>query len=252
VAVYDWTLVDEGIFHALHLAWVSEIQGALNDGLLPPGFYALAEQHAGRTIPDVLTLHAVPPGPAQRQPLPDVGGTAVAQGPPRVRRRHTVEMKGAGHARTVAIRHVSGHRLVALMEIVSPANKDRTASVEEFSSKVVAALNSGVHVLVVDLFPPGRHDPSGMHGAVLQHLERSDQPYDLPGDEPLTLAAYATGDRIDVYLEHLAVGANLPDMPLFLHPERYVNIPLDSTYHTAYRGLPSFWRDVLDAPPAAR
>jgi hypothetical protein len=52
---------------------------------------------------------------------------------------------------------------------------------------------------------------------------------------------------VDVFLEHVAVGAPLPDMPL-LRPNRDVNVPLESTYQAAYRGLPAFWRNVLEAP----
>ena len=173
--VHDWTRVDAGIFHAFHVAWIPEIQKALNGGLLPEGYYALAEQHAGRAIADVLTLHA---SPASRS---HAGAPAVAPGdgrsrpgraPPRTRRRHTVEPAARGHRRSLAIRHVSGHRLVALIEIVSPANKDRSRHVEDFADKAVSALELGVHLLLVDLFPPGPHDPSGMHGAILRELER--------------------------------------------------------------------------------
>jgi hypothetical protein len=46
--VHDWTLVDSGIFHHFHNAWLNEISNKLNDGLLPQGCYALTEQHAGR------------------------------------------------------------------------------------------------------------------------------------------------------------------------------------------------------------
>ena len=148
--------------------------------------------------------------------------------------------------RILAIRHVSGHHLVALLEILSPANKDRSQRVEEFAAKAVEALEAGVHMLVVDLFPPGPWDPQGIHGVIRQRLEQSDVPYDLPAEEPLTLASYAAGPSIDVYLEHLAVGAPLPEMPLFLSPERYVNVPLEATYRAAYEGMPRFWRDVLE------
>jgi Protein of unknown function (DUF4058) len=257
MAVHDWTRVDAGIFHDLHFAWIAEFRRVLNGGLLPQGYYALAEQHAGRTIPDLLALHASPAAHGRRSvnaPVPGGnGGVAVAQAPPRVRRRHTLELKGPAHPRTVAIRHVSGHRLVALLEVVSPANKDRPKSIEDFASKAVSALNAGIHLLVVDLFPPGRHDPYGMHGVITQHLQRSDEPYDLPPDEPLTLAAYEVGRSIEVYLEHLAVGSDLPEMPLFLEPDRYVKVPLEATYQTAYTGMPAIWREVLEAPqpPAA-
>ncbi len=248
--VHDWTLVEASIFHAFHVAWVGVIQNALNDGRLPPGYYVLAEQHAGRPITDVLTLHASPPPSAPPLPLPpDTGGVAVAEAPPRVRRKQTAEPAVLARRRTLAIRHVSGHRLIALLEIVSPANKDRTLSVEEFAVKVVSALDVGVHVLVVDLFPPSSHDPQGMHGAIWQRVKQSDEPYDLPADEPLTLASYAAGPQVDVYLEHLAAGAALAEMPLFLRPDRYVNVPLELTYQAAYRGMPAFWRDVLEGRP---
>src|SRR5271170_4952598 len=119
--IHDWTRVDAGIFHSHHGCWITEIQLALNVGLLPKGFYALSEQHAGRTIPDILTLHASPestePPPAFLPPLPfppDGGGTAVAEAPPRMRRKRSFEPTSMMRRRTIAIRHVSGHRLVAL------------------------------------------------------------------------------------------------------------------------------------------
>jgi hypothetical protein len=244
--VHDWTRVEAGIFHAFHVAWVPEIQKALNGGLLPEGFYALAEQHAGRAIADVLTLH-VSPATFEPMPLPPTsGGIALAEAPPRVERRRTVESALSTRRRTLAIRHVSGHRLVALLEIVSPANKDRQASVDQFTAKAVESLNAGVHLLLVDLLPPSPWDPQGMHGAVCQRLEQSDEPYDLPADKPLTLASYAAGPQIEIYLEHLAAGSPLPEMPLFLRFDRYVNVPLEATFHEAYRGMPAFWRDVLE------
>jgi hypothetical protein len=89
--VHDWTRVEAGIFHAFCVAWVSQIQRALNGGLLPQGYYALAEQHIGRSVADVLTLH-VSPAPTEPLPLPPAtGGRAVAEAPPKVRRRQTLE-----------------------------------------------------------------------------------------------------------------------------------------------------------------
>src|SRR5436189_43098 len=64
--------------------------------------------------------------------------------------------------RTLTIRHVSGHRIVALLEIVSPANKDRRQHVDDFVAKVTSALDQGIQVTVGDLFVPGPYDPLGM------------------------------------------------------------------------------------------
>jgi hypothetical protein len=244
--VHDWTRVEAGLFHDFHTVWIGYLRTTLNEGLLPEGYYALAEQHAGRSIADVLTLHASPTTPEPLPLPPATGGTAVAEAPPKVRRRQTVEQAALTRRRTLAIRHVTGHRLVALVEIVSPANKDRASHLEEFAAKAVSALDLGVHLLVVDLFPPGPHDPYGIHGVIRQRLEQSDEPYDLPADEPLTLVGYAAGPRVEVYLEHIAVGATLPEMPLFLRPDRYINVPLEATYREAYRGVPAFWREVLE------
>jgi hypothetical protein len=62
----------------------------------------------------------------------------------------------------------------------------------------------------------------------------------------LTLASYVAGPPEEIYLEHLAVGTPLAEMPLFLRPDRYINVPLEPTYQADYRGMPAFWRDVLE------
>jgi Protein of unknown function (DUF4058) len=247
MSVHDWTRVEAGIFHAFHNSWVTRLQDTLNEGRLPEGYYALNEQHFGRPIADVLTLHASPAADESSIPLPPAsGGTAVAEVPPRVRHRKTLEPAGLARRRSLAI------RLVALLEIISPAYKDRASRVEEFAAKAVGALDNGVHLLLIDLFPPGRSDPGGMYGAVCQRLEPTEESYDVPANEPLALASFAAGPRIEIYMERLAVGAALPDMPLFLGPDRYIEVPLEATYAVAYRGMPAFWRDVLEAKPPLR
>ncbi len=66
--------------------------------------------------------------------------------------------------------------------------------------------------------------------------------------EPLTLASYNAGPPVKAWVEHLAVGHLWPEMPLFLQAERYVPVPLEATYQAAYEGVPTFWRNVLEAP----
>src|SRR3954451_3245538 len=55
--VHDWSRVDAGIFHSFHSSWITHLMEAMNGGLLPDGYYALSEQHAGVKIPDIITLH---------------------------------------------------------------------------------------------------------------------------------------------------------------------------------------------------
>ncbi len=241
--VHDWTRVEAGIFHDFHGAWIIELRNALNSGLLPKDYYALSEQHAGRYVPDLITLHARPA--AALPPLPPAtGGLAVADAPPQVRLRTSMAASPRMRRRTLAVRDVSGHRLVAMLEIVS-SNKDRAEHVEELAAKIVTALEAGIHVLLVDLWPPGECDPVGMHGAVREWFGDLEEPYDLPPGEPFTLASYNASPPAEVFVEHLAVGRRLPEMPLFFHADRYINVPVEATYQAAFAGTPAFWREVL-------
>ena len=150
---------------------------------------------------------------------------------------------------TLTIRRTSGHHIVALLEIVSPGNKDRVSSVQDFVKKVESVLIRGIHVLIADLFPPGKHDPRGMHGEIWSRY--ASEPYNLPADQPLTLSSYLADDEVEAYVEHMAFGEPLPAMPLFLDDETYIYVPLETTYQAAFADLPDFWRDVLEGKQPA-
>jgi hypothetical protein len=240
--VHDWTQVDAGVFHDFHNVWIALLRIALNSGLLPEGFYAMSEQHGGKYIADVLTLRS--PGQSDSPSRAISGGVALADTPPKVRHHMSLEPTGQTRQKTLTVRHVSGHRIVALLEIVSSANKDRKKHVDELLNKLEDALTHGIHLVVVDLFPPGKHDRLGLHAALMKRLGgKATAP---PTDEPLTLASYVADSPMDSYWEYLAVGNSLPDMPLFLDPEVYVQVPLESTYQTAWQSTPQPWREVLE------
>ncbi len=248
--IHDWTRVRAGTFHAFHVSWVSAIQEALNAGLLPPSYYAQAEQIAGPLGPDVLTLQSNGlSGGGAGAPPADSGMIAVATASPSVRFTAVAELEDyALKRRTVVIRHSSEDRIVALLEILSPGNKSSRHAIRSFVDKAVASLYHGFHLLLVDLFPPSRRDPQGIHGAIWSEI--SDEAFQLPPNEPLTLAAYSAGPVKQAYVEPTAVGRELMAMPLFLEPEFYINVPLESTYQAAYRGVARRWKGVLeqDAP----
>jgi hypothetical protein len=239
--VHDWSKVDAGTFHAFHTAWITHLSETLNGGVLPSGYYAMPEQHAGKWIADVLTLQ-VPCNSTST--IHDAGGVAVADAPPKVRQKLTSSPSARTARRTLAIRHMSRHQIVALLEIVSPANKDRASDASEFIDKAENALAHGIHLLLVDLFAPGALNPNGMHGALWERF--ADEPSPNSKDEPLTLVSYLAEPQPDAYIERLAVGQPLQAMPLFLNPDRYVSVQLESTYTMAFRGLPAVWRQVVE------
>lgn len=241
--VHDWTRTDAATFHAFRTAWITHLSESLNSGLHPAGYYALPEQHAGGRIADVLTLHS--PEETTADDGGSSGGLVVTDAPPKTQLRLMASTLRTLQ-RTLTVRHVSTHQIVALLEVVSPANKDRRTHVEEFVDKVESALLQSIHVLVVDLLPPGKYDPSGMHGAIWDCFD--DHPYALPPNQPLTLASYAADSQPVAYVEHLKVGDELIEMPLFLSTHRYINVPMGITYQAAFQGLPSFVRDRLSQP----
>ncbi len=242
--IHDWTRVDDGIFHDFHVAWIGELRRVLNSGLLPPDYYALAEQVAGSRGPDVLPLHT-PASQANGNPAGHGGTLALATAPPRGDAVYRAEINEyTQRQRTVVIRHSSNHRIIALIEILSAGNKASRHAMRSFLEKACAALARGIHLLLIDLHPPGPRGPAGIHAAIWQHLGEESLP--PRPDKPLTAARCVGGVAPTAYVVHLAVGDALPDMALFLGPEEYINVPLGATYQAAYAGVPRFYRNLLE------
>src|ERR1700688_1301557 len=111
--VHDWTRVSDGPFHDFHYSWVLEIKRALKRGLLPEGYYVMAEQLGGDLkAPDVLTLQAAARQTHDNGPI---SGTAtITESPPIVPPRATIARDPyARLQRTLVIRHTSDDRIVA-------------------------------------------------------------------------------------------------------------------------------------------
>ena len=238
--IHDWTRVRANRFHHFHQQWTSALSNALNAGRLPAGYFAMIEQKTGGPVPDVITLEGNPP--AEGPPA----GVAVELPPPRTRFvARTDAALYAQKANRLTVRHPDGP-VVAIIELVSPGNKNSRHALRAFVREAAALLMAGVHLLIVDLFPPSRRDPQGVHKAIWDDL--SDAPFALPADKPLTVAAYEVGEEIVAYVDPVAVGDPLPDAPLFLAPGWHVPCPLEATYQSAWEAVPAVWREELARP----
>jgi hypothetical protein len=239
VPIHDWTRVRANRIHDFHQSWTIAIRNALNGGRLPPGYFAMVDQRTGGPEPDVVTLEL--PSPTELTPS---GGLAVSTSPPKARFVTRTEAAGYAHkANRITVRHPDGD-VVAVIEILSPGNKDSSHAIRAFARKAVQRLQAGVYLLIVDLFPPSRRDPQGIHKVIWDRLH--DEPFTLPPDKPLTVAAYAAGTEIVAYVEPVAVGDRVPDMPVFLTADRYVPCPLELTYQTAWDQIPPPLREPLE------
>jgi len=241
--MHNWKLVEAGIFHAFHHNWITAISNALNAGLLPPEYYALPEQQAAGFGPDVLTLQGLTS--ARTDESHANGASTTLRSRPRT--RFTAESDVEFYRKkksSVVVRHVSGDHIVSMVEIMSPGNKSGRQPFRAFIDKACDLLEARIHLLIVDPFPPGPRDPEGVHAAIWGEVR--DEPFELPKDKPLTLVSYESALTTRAYIEPVAVGDFLPDMPLFLEPDGYVPVPLEATYQAAFDVFPARWRAVLE------
>jgi hypothetical protein len=211
--LHDWTRVPAGLFHHFLQDWSIEIARTLNRGRLPRGVSALVEQRAGPKESDVLAIE-------------------------RIVRRTTKEIY-AGRANRIVVKHHLG-RIIAVIEIVSPGNKDSRAALRDFVDKTIEFLRAGIHVLIVDLFPPTPRDPLGMHKVIWDEIVEED--FVFPEGKDRLLVSYETGGVRAAYVEPIGVGDELPDMPLFLTNDLHVMVPLELTYRATWDASPEEMR----------
>jgi hypothetical protein len=232
--VHDWTRVYAGLFHDFHQTWSIYIKNALNAGLLPSGLTALVEQKTGTKEPDVLTVDSFSD---ERRARESARGLLTADKPATRIVRKSSKESYADLANRIVVQHKLG-RTIAAIEIVSPGNKDSKRAFKEFLEKSLAFLQKGVHLLVVDLFPPTKRDPFGVHRAIWDEYEEEDVLFEFPPGKDRILASYDAGREKAAYVEPIAVGEVLPDMPLFLFEGRHIKVPLEATYQTTWSVLP--------------
>lgn len=244
--MHDWTRVAAGIFHAFHHDWITEIARTLNNGLLPEDYYALPEQQAAGFGPDVLALQS-PSADSEEAAASSDNTTTMVRTRPKSQFSAETDMEFYRRKKSsIVVRHVSGDRIVAMLEVVSPGNKASRHALRTFVDKACELLEHRIHLLIVDPFPPSLRDPNGIHAAIWEEVE--DKSFVLPEGKRLALVAYECDSTTRAYIETFSVGDPLPEMPLFLEPGGYVLVPLESTYQTAFAGLPRRWRTVLEPP----
>ncbi|HEY7158712.1 MAG TPA: DUF4058 family protein [Gemmataceae bacterium] len=122
-------------------------------------------------------------------------------------------------------------RLVAAVEIVSPANKDRPEHRRTFAAKCAGLLRERVSVVIVDIVTTRTQN---LYGELLDLIGQSD-PSLSPEPPPLYAAACRLTKRedewrLETWTQSLDVGRPLPTMPLWLADNLAVPLELDESY----------------------
>jgi hypothetical protein len=241
--VHQWKTTPAGRYHHFHQQWMGELCDYSNDGALPKGFFSLVDDRTNEYIPDLLAIAA---GPLPRTTRPSSAPTLLdaRKIQPRVK-YHAQESDAsvyASRANRLAIRNEMGE-IVAMIELVSPGNKNSTRALNAFIDKSLNFLFSGVNLLIIDLFPPTRRDPQGIHQVIWDHVSPCD--FELPKKKPLAVVSYAAGTIKEAFVEPLAVGDRLPDMPLFIGEQIYIPAPLEVSDQATWNKLPEYVRDQV-------
>jgi hypothetical protein len=206
---------------------------------LPEGYVAEPRVHAGSYVEiDVAAFEADDPLPSA-SPGEANGGVATAVwAPPKPSVDIEAPLPDYDEYEVRVYDAKRGRHLVAAIELVSPANKDRPEHRNAFVSKCAALLQKGVAVSIVDLVTV-RH--FNLYAELLSFVGYNDPTL---GNEPPHLYAascrWGTRDkrtRLQAWSHALAVGQPLPTLPLWLAESLVVPLDLEQSYEQACHDL---------------
>jgi hypothetical protein len=223
-------LSSERRWESFHSSWATRIADALTENWLPPNYIAEEHVHLGPSVEiDVATFEReVTPTPQ------DNGGIVATVGrkvwaPPAPDGQIPVVFPATFEVRVLCTD--TGPKLVAVIELVSPGNKDRTAERRAFATKCASYLYQGISLIVVDIVTSRR---ANLHNEILQTLDAPDA-LQLAAETVLYAVAYRPlrrdgKDGIEVWRSPLELGQALPELPLGLRADLAVPVDFEATY----------------------
>ncbi len=203
----------------LHGQWPAAIVTQLR-ATLPPGYTAGPRVHLG-------TFYEIDVSAYQSDDAPLSPGSNAVE--PDEEYEYAVHVYDAEHEQT----------LVAAIEIVSPANKDRPEKRNSFVAKCAALLRAGVSVCVVDLVTV-RH--FNLYTQLMTFIGQGSADR-MSLDPPPTYAASCRWgkrgekSRLEAWSRAMTVGQPLPSLPLWLSKSQFVTLDLERSYEQACHDL---------------
>jgi hypothetical protein len=217
-------------FHAL---WSGAMVERLNRLILPEGYFAETQVHVGgRVEVDVASFEHAETAPGAGGA--NGGGVAVATwSPPRT--ASSMPALFPDEFEVQVFRSSGGATLVGAVELVSPRNQDRPEARRAFAVKCGSYLQQGIGLVIVDIVTERL---ANLHDELVQVLRLADS-FLFPASAPLYTVAYHPvrrdpgGDLIDYWPLPLAVGRDLPTVPLALRGGPTLPLELEITYTEA-------------------
>ncbi|MBL8799648.1 MAG: hypothetical protein JNM56_37545 [Planctomycetia bacterium] len=239
--IHDWSKVERAFFHDFNLSWAVSLSQSLNAGLLPRGYFALCETAENHPMARFVDL-GVPARQSNDQKRPG-RGRSRQEVPPSVWAHRACEQVEYAE-KVITIRRSEDYHVVAAVRVVTADNKRGPQRLASFVKWAFEVVYSGKSLLLVDPFPAAAHDPRSVFQAIWGEFPECD--FDLPDNKPYTMASFIGTPFPEVFVEPLAAGESLPDMPLFLDAEDYVNVPLEATYRATWEASPKIMQQAVE------
>ena len=218
-------------WESFHATWASTLADHLNQRVLPAGFIALEQLHAGAAVEIDVGAFTEPLAPPDKG-----GGTATTLRTVWTPATEPLILPASfPPGCTVEILATEGGRsLVAAIELVSPANKDRAGTRRLFAAKCATYLSRGIGLIVVDVVTSRQ---GNLHNELIE-LVGLEAGFRLPVEQSLYAVAYrplheAGAGRIETWPAALSVGQPLPTLPLSLEAELCLPVDLEAAYAEA-------------------
>jgi hypothetical protein len=206
--------------------------------ILPPRYRAAPTVHPGQRIEiDVGTFDREPDfGPSQESSL--TSGSAAVLSPPQPTVIFETDPLDPDQYEVRIYDTIDGsERLVAAIELVSPSNKDRPSTRQDFVAKCAGLIQHEVCVSIIDLVTPRRFN---LYADLLEHLGHT-TPI-LPTDSYLYAATIHRRNgsrkwRLHNWAYELQIGQPLPSLPIWLNERDGIMLDLETTYEDTCRTL---------------
>jgi len=225
-------------WEGFHATWPVMIVGLLH-AKLPPRYFAEPRVHSGASAEiDVTTYESddvVTPGTRGN------GNGAVATAvwaPPRPTLAAVTDLPAQDLYEVLVYDEKRHCRLVAAVEIVSPANKDRPEHRRAFASKCVGLLRERVSVVIVDIVTTRNQN---LYVDVLELMGKSDTSTrtDSPSLYHAACRLTRQGDEwlLQAWAQKLALGESIATAPLWLADDLAIPLELEASYEQSCRLL---------------
>ena len=218
-------------WESFHTNWAGAIADALNEHLLPEGYFAEEHTHLGARVEiDVATYQEL--GGGSLAPLGTATLPVKTWAPPA-----PALVLPAAYPDTFQVlifENEGGPRLVAAIELVSPSNKYRAAHAHAFAVKCASYLVQGISLIAIDIVTSRS---GNLHNRLMDVLGHGEATH-FPDDAALYAAAYrpivrTENPQIELWMESLDLGRALPRLPLALNAETCLPLDLEETYTAA-------------------